>query len=143
MTFNPTTQVFVEKAASPVKCWCGTEFIVGASLYSYWVDCDGKWSMCCPLGHTFIPGRTSEAAKLRDELAREKHRTEQARAAVEHLNRRVETVQRQASAARGQVTRIKNRVKNGVCPACNRTFENLARHMASQHPHYCEEKPHG
>lgn len=30
-------------------------------------------------------------------------------------------------------TRIKNRVKNGVCPCCNRTFENLARHMQAKH----------
>jgi Fe-S oxidoreductase len=30
--------------------------------------------------------------------------------------------------------RIKTRVANGVCPHCNRTFQNLARHMASQHP---------
>jgi hypothetical protein len=138
MSFNPITQVFVEQASAPVKCWCGTEFVVGKSLYEFWIDRGGNWSMHCPLGHTFVPGRTSEASKLRDELAREKHKLEQSRAHAEHLTRRVEAKARQVAAARGQVTKIKNRVKNGVCPACSRTFENLARHMASKHPHYCE-----
>lgn len=26
----------------------------------------------------------------------------------------------------------------GVCPCCNRTFKNLARHMAGQHPGFTE-----
>jgi hypothetical protein len=29
-------------------------------------------------------------------------------------------------------------VANGVCPCCNRTFQNLARHMAGKHPDYEE-----
>jgi hypothetical protein len=138
MSFNPVTQVFVEKAASPVKCWCGTEFIVGASLLSFWEDRGGKWAMHCPLGHTFIPGRTSEAAQLRDELTREKQRTEQMAESVRHYREDRDHQVRRLHAARGQVTRIKNRVKNGVCPACNRTFADVARHMTSKHPHYCE-----
>ena len=34
---------------------------------------------------------------------------------------------------RGVATRMKNRIKVGVCPCCNRTFQDLAKHMASQH----------
>lgn len=48
---------------------------------------------------------------------------------------------RQLSAARGQVTRIKNRVGNGVCPCCNRSFGNLHRHMQTKHPGW--KKPEG
>ena len=33
-------------------------------------------------------------------------------------------------------TRLKNRVGKGVCPCCNRSFANLKRHMASQHPEF-------
>lgn len=33
-------------------------------------------------------------------------------------------------------TRTKNRIKNGVCPCCNRHFENLHRHMQTKHPEY-------
>ena len=40
---------------------------------------------------------------------------------------------------KGQVTRIKKRVANGVCPCCNRTFKDLAAHMSTQHPDYIEQ----
>lgn len=39
------------------------------------------------------------------------------------------------AAQRGrQYRRIRERVQAGVCPCCNRTFQNLARHMATKHP---------
>jgi hypothetical protein len=36
----------------------------------------------------------------------------------------------------GQVTRIKNRVKNGVCICCNRSFSDLHQHMLTKHPDF-------
>lgn len=42
-------------------------------------------------------------------------------------------------AARGQVTRLKNRAAAGVCPCCNRTFHQLVRHMAAKHPDFAAE----
>lgn len=53
------------------------------------------------------------------------------RIAQERKNR--EIAERQASAARGQVTRLKNRAKAGLCSCCNRHFTNLERHMATKH----------
>jgi hypothetical protein len=54
---------------------------------------------------------------------------------------RAEAAQREATIqthrARGlkaAQTRLKNRIKKGVCPHCNRYFENLHRHMTGQHP---------
>jgi hypothetical protein len=29
---------------------------------------------------------------------------------------------------------MRKRIQSGVCPCCNRTFENLGRHMKSKHP---------
>ena len=40
------------------------------------------------------------------------------------------------SAQKGVTTRLKNRIKNGVCPCCNRHFKDLFRHMENQHPEY-------
>ena len=41
------------------------------------------------------------------------------------------------SAALAQVSkahkRMRERVMNGVCPCCNRTFQNLREHMKSEH----------
>jgi hypothetical protein len=38
------------------------------------------------------------------------------------------------------VTKLKQRVANGVCPCCHRSFVNLHRHMAGQHPDYTKEQ---
>lgn len=39
---------------------------------------------------------------------------------------------------RGVVTKTKNRIGKGVCPCCNRTFVELARHIATKHPDYAK-----
>jgi hypothetical protein len=45
-----------------------------------------------------------------------------------------ERERRRANGYKGHATRITKRAKAGVCPCCNRTFKQLAAHMASQHP---------
>jgi uncharacterized small protein (DUF1192 family) len=47
-----------------------------------------------------------------------------------------ESAKRSRNAYKGLFGRTKKRVAAGVCPCCNRTFENLARHMAGEHPGY-------
>lgn len=99
----------------------------------FWVDQhwlkekrDTGGSFHCPNGHPRV-FRKSEADRLRELL----------KAKEEELARertRVELRDRTNAALRGQVTKIKNRVQNGVCPCCNRTFGNLGRHMAAKHP---------
>lgn len=88
----------------------------------------------CPNGHAQGYYQNTDAKKLaRTEqlLAAERARHDQTRADRDAAKRR-------ASAARGQVTKIRNRVGNGVCPCCNRSFENLRRHMATKHPEWKE-----
>lgn len=96
---------------------------------------EGKGWNCpyCKVGWGYGEG---ENAKLKRQLQAERNRVEywQNEECVER--RRAEHQARRASAFKGQVTKIKNRVGRGVCPCCNRTFENLARHMASQHPEW-------
>lgn len=43
------------------------------------------------------------------------------------------------AATKGQLTKIKKCVNNGVCPICHRNFVALGRHMKGQHPDFCEE----
>lgn len=80
----------------------------------------------------------------------EKNETEQAKAQVARLQRQLanrdedlraeraahKVTERRRAAAKGQLTKTKKRVANGVCPCCNRTFADLARHMAGKHPDY-------
>lgn len=41
---------------------------------------------------------------------------------------------------KGEVTKLKKRIANGVCPCCKRSFCNLAAHMKTQHPEYTKEE---
>jgi hypothetical protein len=91
---------------------------------------------CCPHGHSNVYNGKSEEEKLKEQLRRAKedsafwsNQTETARA-----DRRA--AQRSLAAQKGWNTRLKNRIKNGVCPCCNRSFANVRAHMAGQHPDF-------
>lgn len=132
----------------------GTEIIVGVTMETLTCSHEGcgitfaapqQWvtkrrndheTWYCPNGHTmWFPGK-SEAEKLRDQLARQVARTDQERAEADRQRRLREHAELSARAMKGQVTKIKNRVGNGVCPCCNRTFADLQRHMETKHPSY-------
>ena len=89
----------------------------------------------CPNGCSRIfTGQTREQ-KLKSEVARLKDRV------VEERQRK-QDAKRSLSATKGVVTRMKNRAAAGLCPCCNRTFQNLARHMKNQHPEYAKQEDH-
>jgi hypothetical protein len=94
----------------------------------------------CPYGHPqHFPAGETEEQKLRRERDRLAQRVAEWQDEARSEREKKEAAERRAAAARGQVTKIKNRVGHGVCPCCNRTFENVARHMASQHPTFSAE----
>lgn len=83
----------------------------------------------CPAGHSMSYGQKTEAEKLRDRLR-------SAQAQLTHTQDQVQATEYQRRAQKGQNTRLKNRIAAGVCPCCNRSFQNVARHMAGQHPEF-------
>lgn len=94
----------------------------------------------CPNGHprAFIQTREQE---LQDELARQKHRTEQAEAEARYQRGLVEHNVRRVRAMRGQMTKARKRTAKGTCPCCSFTFPDLAMHMKAQHPLYANGDP--
>ena len=85
-------------------------------------------SLYCPAGHSLGFG-TSENAKLKEQLAKEKSARDQAQAkAAEEERLRI--------AAEKSLKHTKVRLKGGKCPCCNRNFVSLARHLATKHPDY-------
>jgi hypothetical protein len=56
-----------------------------------------------------------------------------------HTRDQLESTERSRRAYKGQVTRIRRRVGKGVCPCCNRSFQDLASHMEAKHPDYGSE----
>lgn len=94
----------------------------------------------CAYGHPqhYVIGETEED-KLRRERDRLAQRIAEKQDEINRQREMREATERQLSATRGVVTRIKNRVGHGVCPCCNRTFGDLSRHMATKHPTYAAE----
>lgn len=87
----------------------------------------------CPNGHPMVY-KNGEYDKL-------KRRARDAEAQVIHERDQRQAAERSAAATRGQLTKLKNRVANGVCPCCHRTFKQLTAHMARKHPDYREVTP--
>lgn len=125
---------------------CGTPFAMDEMI---WNSCYNEGGFFyCPLGHSrgWSTGQTpSELDKIRKEHAAELSKAEtiaaQLRSRLADKDSQLQSVQRSASAMKGQVTKIRNRVGKGVCPCCNRSFQNLKRHMELQHPEMAETAP--
>lgn len=119
-----------------MKCGvCAIRFCMTREFYSIAKSGAGRITWFCTNGHerTFTVGPTTE------ETLRKERDTLKQQLAYKDDRIRAETTQReyaqnQARAYKGVATRVKNRVGKGVCPCCNRTFANLHRHMAGQHP---------
>jgi hypothetical protein len=114
-------------------CSCGVVFAMTREFKQKRLENRGQNNpFYCPNGHKqWYIGKT-EAQKLQEEnerLRRIADRAQDLSAAAE----------RRAAAARGQVTKIRNRVGHGVCPCCTRSFQNLARHMSTEHPTFTAE----
>jgi hypothetical protein len=87
----------------------------------------------CPNGHSQIFKET-EADKLRRErdlLKQQIARVEDERTAAWRAEEVATLARRKAEA---QLKRTMSRAGAGVCPCCNRTFQQLTRHMQSKHP---------
>lgn len=126
-TMNYTGELVIE------TCWCGTVHAVPRELADHakrqrdeGVKQDGIY---CPLGHSWIFSGEGKVARLERKL---REREDQLTAEI--AARRA--AEDQLAAAERERKRIAKRTSGGVCPCCNRSFVQLARHMKSQHPEH-------
>ena len=127
----------MSEMSTEVCAACGIEF----SMPAHFVNTrrkDGK-SFYCPNGHSQHYAE-SEADKLRRERDRLKQEQAWYEDRLKHHREERERAERSASARKGVITRMKKRAAAGVCPCCNRTFQNLASHMATKHPKFTAEE---
>lgn len=90
----------------------------------------------CPQGHSqFFPGKSDEE-KLREQLAREKRMRGYTEATLTATRDQLQATEYSRRGEKAAKTRLKNRIAAGVCPCCNRQFQNLHRHMTGQHPDF-------
>lgn len=114
---------------------CGVVFAISAEL-DHRRRSDGQ-RFYCPNGHGMSYGEgeaekarkaaTAEAARLRKSLeANEQWLKEE--------SERRQAAERSLAATRGQVTKLRKRLGNGICPYCVRHFTALERHIRTKHP---------
>ncbi len=87
----------------------------------------------CPQGHRQSYNEP-EVDRLKKQVARMTAESDQMQARLKTVRAERDSNARKVIAQKAAKTRIKNRIKNGVCPCCNRYFENVHKHMQNQHP---------
>lgn len=105
---------------------CGINFTVPEDWRSGKQETGETWY--CPNGHPRAYAE-SDVDKAKKALEEEKIRHI---ATLARLNE-ARAAERKAVA---ETERLKKRVSAGVCPCCNRTFKQLARHMKTKHPEH-------
>lgn len=118
---------------------CDAVFAVPAHVYQRYRITHEIWY--CPNGHPRCYSGKSELEAAQAEAARLERIVRAERDQNEFLRRQNEAERHRTRAQKAAKTRLKNRIHAGVCPHCNRTFANVARHMKSQHAAECEAKP--
>jgi DNA repair exonuclease SbcCD ATPase subunit len=111
-------------------CECGVHFGVPQHLQSKLVE--KHKTFYCPNGHGQAYYGESRETKLKRQL-------EQTTRQLADTQGQLQLTERRRRAAKGQLTKTKRRIANGVCPCCQRHFENLGSHMHTQHPDYVDE----
>lgn len=117
---------------------CHITYAIPASLkrsaLKYPGDGPNGWKLCCPLGHTWWYTGKSEAEKLKRKLEFERERAGRVTAQLDQTKALLKGQKARAARFKNERDRERLRVAAGVCPCCNRSFKDLARHMAGQHP---------
>ncbi|GAA3009220.1 hypothetical protein [Microbacterium aurantiacum] len=129
-----STQTFTGQLTVQTCCVCGIAFGVEARYDAARRE-DHK-TFYCSAGHGQSYTGKTEAQKLREQLATAERRRGWAEAILTSTRDQLAATERSLRGHKAAKTRIKNRIAAGVCPCCSRTFQNLSRHMAGQHPDF-------
>lgn len=121
-------------------CKCKTEMWIPDDLYSAAKKSQDIYVFCA-YGHAqHYPEGEPEIEKIRRERDTLKQHMSRWMDEAAAQKRAKDAALRQAAASRGQVTKLRKRAGAGVCPCCNRTVSQMARHMAAKHPDFAAEQ---
>lgn len=106
---------------------CGGVFALNKTFLDHArANCGGY---TCPYCKTPWGWNESEADRLRKQLEARERELREAKCETLRKQQLLDAEQQ----AREKTEKKLRRVNNGVCPCCNRSFANLARHMATKH----------
>ena len=110
---------------------CGFVFAVPVDIEKAWRNSHRTWHCPSCQREWHFTGK-SEIEKLERELGAERNENRA-------LQNSLEFERKCVAAQKGAKTKLQKRIAKGVCPCCNRTFKQLARHMKTKHPDYIKE----
>jgi len=116
---------------------CGVNYGLGTNFVKDRRQDHGSWY--CPNGHGHHFPQDNEAEQLRKQVKSLETRERIARDSERFHREQAAHERRSAAATRGHLTRLRKRIAAGVCPCCNRSFENVRRHIEGQHPTWIAE----
>ena len=119
-------------------CKCGMTFAVPADIRSRW-QASGSF-FYCPAGHSQHYSE-SQVQKLEKQLSAERKYKEWAEQDARNQRIYREQAERKVIGQKAAKTRLRNRIKNGVCPCCTRSFANLRAHILTKHPEFQPSEP--
>jgi phage/plasmid primase-like uncharacterized protein len=120
-----TAALAVQITLTEINCGaCGGTYAISERYRLHREQKAGFWH--CPYCQTTWGYAKGDLQRTQEELAAERTRHQ---GTIARLNERTAELEKAEKAAK----RIRKRVQAGLCTCCNRTFQNLARHMASKH----------
>ena len=132
---NFAAQVNAATDLSTITCGkCGGIYAIAERYRAYKQENGGYWN--CPYCQCLWGFGASELSMVRDQLRTAEHQVEQERKRTEWAQQDARITERRRRALKGHLTKVKKRISHGICPCCNRSFENLRRHMKVRHPAY-------
>jgi hypothetical protein len=121
-----TEEITLTKMECPV---CGIPYALTERYRSKKNETGDSW--VCPNGHS-LSYSDSEVKRLKREL--------EAKTLEANRNReQYFAEQRKHEQTQKAMTRLKKRTAAGVCPCCQRTFQQLSRHMKTKHIEFVKE----
>lgn len=136
------TQPYAGQLVLVTCCTCGVPFGLDRR---HWEDRqgDGK-SFYCPNGHSQYFTRRE---KLEKELRNAQHEIKLAKEDVaywqDEANAQAKSAtlaKRRTAAAKGQLTKLRNKVAAGECPCCHQHFPDVRDHIAAEHPDFLNDE---
>ena len=101
---------------------------------------DGK-CFYCPNGHVMSWEKAIADDTLRNERDSARQQRDWAYQREQATRDQLKASERSLRATKGHVTRMRNRIANGVCPVqgCQRSFQNVKAHIANKHPDWAHD----
>jgi hypothetical protein len=112
-------------------CKCSVEFGLMSDHNKRLLDTHA--SFYCPNGHGQHYTGPSEADKLKKTLALREQELKWARDGRDFAQKQERKSRTLATRRYNEKRKLEERIKNGVCPCCKRSFQNLRRHMETNH----------